>query len=456
MGGRAARPPLAPLPAELIRAKRDGRALSGPEIESFVRGLVDRRWSDAQVAAMAMAICLRGMDEPETVSLTRAMAHSGRVLDWSGACLPGPVVDKHSTGGVGDKVSLVLAPIVAACGAVVPMISGRGLGHTGGTLDKLESLAGYSVRPSPGRLRQVLREAGCAIVGAGPTLAPADRRLYALRDVTATVESEALITASILSKKLAAGLQSLVLDVKVGNGAFCPTLAAARALATRLVRVAEGAGLPATALLTDMSEVLGSTAGNALEVGEAIDLLRGEPGDARLRDVTLALGGAMLASVGLATSEADGRARCADALGRGLAAERFERMVRGLGGPGAACSRDRRRLPRAPVQADVLADRAGHVTAVDTRALGMVVVRLGGGRVVPGDPVDPRVGLAFVAGRGARVGVGDRLARVHAGSRGDLDWAVPAIAAAFRIGLRSGEARTDRVVLDRIGKTELA
>jgi thymidine phosphorylase len=443
----------APLPAEVIGEKRAGRALSDAQIESFVRGLVDRRWSDAQAAALAMAICLRGMDAAETVSLTRAMAHSGRGLDGSGAGLPGPVVDKHSTGGVGDKVSLVLAPVVAACGAVVPMISGHGLGHTGGTLDKLESLPGYAVMPGAGRLRRVLRDAGCAIVGAGPQLAPADRRLYALRDVTATVESVPLITASILSKKLAAGLQSLVLDVKVGNGAFCPTMGSARALATCLVTVAQAVGLPTLALLTDMNEVLGSTAGNALEAGEAIDRLCGEPGDARLRDVTLALGGAMLASVGLAASEADGRARCADALERGLAAEGFERMIRGLGGPGSACGRDRRRRPRAPVQVDVVSERAGQVTDIDTRALRLVVVRLGGGRVRPGDPVDPRAGLSAVVGRGARVGAGDRLARVHAGSRGDLEWAVPAVSAAFRIGPRAAAGSTRRVVLGRIGPT---
>jgi thymidine phosphorylase len=248
------------IPAEVIRVKRDGRALEAAQIDAFVRGLVARTWSEGQVAALAMAIVLRGMTRAECAALTQAMAHSGTVLDWSGARLAGPIVDKHSTGGVGDKVSLVLAPIVAACGAVVPMISGRGLGHTGGTLDKLESLAGYTIAPSRATLVRVLREAGCAIVGASARVAPADRRLYAVRDVTATVESVALITASILSKKLAAGLQGLVMDVKAGNGAFCATPDAARELAASLVGVASGLGLPTRALVTDMNQVLGTTA----------------------------------------------------------------------------------------------------------------------------------------------------------------------------------------------------
>ena len=254
------------LPAEAIALKRDGGKLSAAQITHFVDGLASGGWSDAQAGAMAMAIVLRGMDHAETVQLTRAMTHSGDVLDWRDAALDGPVLDKHSTGGVGDKVSLMLAPIVAACGGVVPMISGRGLGHTGGTLDKLESLPGYNVNPPPELLLKTLREAGCAIVGASASLAPADRRLYAIRDVTATVESLPLITASILSKKLAAGLQGLVLDVKCGSGAFMTTIAQAQALAHSLVTVARGAGLPAQALITDMNQVLGRTAGNALEV----------------------------------------------------------------------------------------------------------------------------------------------------------------------------------------------
>ena len=263
------------LPAEVIRTKRDGGALGAAQIQAFVQGLVDGSWSEGQAAALAMAIVLRGMDRAECVALTLAMTQSGRVLHWGDAGLRGPVVDKHSTGGVGDKVSLVLAPMVAACGGVVPMVSGRALSHTGGTLDKLAALPGYQTQPDHPRLLAVLRSAGCAIVGASDDIAPADRRLYAIRDVTATVESVPLITASILSKKLAAGLGHLVMDVKLGNGAFMADLGAARTLARSLVDVATGAGLPCRALITDMNQVLGRTAGNALEVQESIAFLTG-------------------------------------------------------------------------------------------------------------------------------------------------------------------------------------
>ena len=413
----AAQPPLPaplllPLPQEVIRTKRDGGALSPAQIQAFVRGLVDGSWSDSQTAALAMATLLRGMDRDETVALTRAMQHSGEVLQWQGAGLHGPIVDKHSTGGVGDKVSLMLAPILAACDAVVPMISGRGLGHTGGTLDKLEALPGYNVQPDRATLLATLRRAGCAIVGAGDTLAPADRRLYAIRDVTATVESLPLITASILSKKLAAGLQALVLDVKVGSGAFTPTLAQARELATSLVAVARGAGLPARALITDMNQVLGWTAGNALETREAIAFLTGAAQERRLRALTLALAAEALHLSGLAPTREAGHARAELALTSGAGAERFAMMVAALGGP-TDVLRDAR-LPTAPLQRPVPAPRDGFVTLVDVRALGMAVVALGGGRTRPGDAVDPRVGLASVVALGAPVQSGQPLAWVHA------------------------------------------
>jgi thymidine phosphorylase len=437
-------------PAEVIRDKRDGRPLEAPAVESFVRGLVDRSWSDAQVGALAMAVCLRGMSRAETVALTRAMASSGDVIDWSDARLPGPVVDKHSTGGVGDKVSLVLAPLVAACGAVVPMLSGRGLGHTGGTLDKLESLEGYRIRPSRSRLLRTLREAGCAIFGAGPGLAPADRRLYALRDVTATVESVPLITASILSKKLAAGIPALVLDVKVGSGAFCRTLDEAAALADSLVAVATGAGVATRALLTDMHQPLGLSAGLALEVAESVAFLRGDAREPRLLDLTLELGAEMLQLTGLAPNLATGRARCEQALDSGAAAERFERMVEGLGGPPGLCRRRRPALPRAPVQIEVRAAQAGVVSAIDTRGLGWAVVQLGGGRIQPGDRVDPRVGLAALQPLGARVDAGQPLAVVHAADRADARAAGQAVEAAYRIDpSATAEALAAPVVLGR-------
>jgi thymidine phosphorylase len=420
------------LAAEIIRAKRDGRALDDAQIESFVRGLVDRSWSEGQAAALAMAIVLRGMSRAETVVLTRAMTHSGTVLDWSRARLGGPVLDKHSTGGVGDKVSLVLAPVVAACGGVVPMVSGRGLGHTGGTLDKLESLPGYEVQPHAVRLTRVLRDAGCAIVGASARLAPADRRLYAIRDVTATVESVPLITASILSKKLAGGIAALVIDVKAGNGAFSTGLDEARTLAASLAEVARGAGLPTRALITDMNQVLGTTAGNALEVQEAIDVLTGRAREPRLVSVTLALCAELLQLGGLAPTLAAGEAMAREALDSGRAAERFERMVAGLGGPPNALRRAQ--LPRARWRLEVPAPESGIVDAMDTRAIGLAVIALGGGRQRPGDTVDPRVGLAHVRPLGSRVEAGDPLAVVHASRLAQGEAAVRALVPAFRIG----------------------
>src|SRR5579859_3413833 len=310
------------LVAELIRRKRDGGELSREEIEELVAGITDGSVTDAQVGALAMAIVWRGMTRGERVALTGAMTRSGDVLDWSDAGLSGPVLDKHSTGGVGDKVSLLLAPIVAACGGAVPMISGRGLGHTGGTLDKHESIPRYDLAPDPDRLRGVIDRVGCAIIGQTARLAPADRRLYAIRDATGTVESIPLIVASILSKKLAAGLDALVMDVKVGSGAMLPALDRARELAQAIVEVAAGNGLPTTALLTDMNQVLGRSAGNAVEVRESIDHLTGAASDPRLREVTLALSAELLEQGGIA----DARAQAERALNSGQAAERFASM----------------------------------------------------------------------------------------------------------------------------------
>ena len=419
------------LAAEVIATKRDGGALSALQIDAFVHGLSHGGWSDSQAAAMAMAIWLRGMTRAETVALTRAMTHSGTVLQWADAGLHGPIVDKHSTGGVGDKLSLMLAPMLAACGAVVPMVSGRGLGHTGGTLDKLEALPGYGVDPDHTTLRTTLRSAGCAIVSASAQLAPADRRLYAIRDVTATVESVPLITASILSKKLAAGLQALVLDVKVGSGAFTPTLAQARELAQSLVAVAGGAGLPTRALITDMNQVLGRTAGNALEVREAIDFLTGADQEPRQLEVTLALCAELLQLAGLAADTAQGRLMAQRALASGAAAERFARMVALLGGP-ADVLQDAA-LPSAPVQCAVPALRSGWVGRIDVRALGLAVVALGGGRSRPGEAVDPRVGLSAVLALGAAVQAGETLALVHAADADAAALALRAVQAAMHI-----------------------
>ena len=421
------------LAQEIIRHKRDGAALSPAQIAAFVAGLSRGDWSDAQAAAMAMAILLRGMTDIEAQGLTDAMAHSGEVLDWSQAGLNGPVLDKHSTGGVGDKVSLMLAPMLAACGAVVPMISGRGLGHTGGTLDKLEALPGYRVDADHAEVLATLRAAGCAIVSASATLAPADRRLYAIRDVTATVDSVPLITASILSKKLAAGLGSLVLDVKCGNGAIATTLEQARALARSLVDVAKRAGLPTVALISDMNQVLGDHAGNALEVREAVDFLTGTRREPRLLKLTLELGAEVLVLAGLDASVEAARKRLAAALYHGHAAERFAQMVAARGGP-CDVLRDAA-LPQAPVQRAVPAPGSGYVATVDTRALGLAVVELGGGRRRGGDVVDPRVGLAFCRPIGAAVHSGDALAVVHAADDASADAAVRAVLAAYHVGI---------------------
>ncbi|MBB3935887.1 thymidine phosphorylase [Aureimonas phyllosphaerae] len=434
------------LPQEIIRQKRDGRALSADEIAAFVSGVADGRVSEGQIAAFAMAVFLRGMDAGETVALTRAMRDSGEVLDWSD--LPGPVLDKHSTGGVGDNVSLMLAPILAACGAFVPMISGRGLGHTGGTLDKLEAIPGYSVTPDGDTLRRALREAGCAIVGPSVRLAPADGRIYAVRDTTATVESIPLITASILSKKLASGVDTLVLDVKTGSGAFMAAADDARALMRSLVEVARGAGLRCTALLTGMDEPLARDAGNALEIANAIRFLTGRGRDARLQAVTLALAGEVLAAGGLIGTATDGEAMARAALEDGRAAERFARMVALLGGPSDIVENPSRSLAKAHVLREVRATRAGTVAAIDTRALGLAVVELGGGRTRPGDPVDPSVGLAAIVPLGTTLVRGDPLCVVHARDEASADRAAARVESAVRLA----EAGTSSAaVIERFG-----
>ncbi len=421
---------------EIIRRKRDGGALSAAEIEFMVRGLTDGSLSEGQVAAFAMAVFFRGMTRDERVVLTRAMTRSGRVLDWRDAGLPGPAVDKHSTGGVGDKVSLMLAPIVAACGGAVPMISGRGLGHTGGTADKLDSIPGYATTPDIARFRTVVAEVGCAIIGPTVELAPADRRLYAIRDVTSTVESIPLITASILSKKLAAGLDALVMDVKFGSGAFMPALEDAADLARSIVDVANGAGLPTMALLTDMNQVLGTTAGHALEVWEAIDYLTGAARDPRLHELTSALSAELLVRAGLARDQDEARARVDGALASGEAAERFRGMVASLGGPRDLVAKPDRHLPTAPEQTPVLAESAGYVTQMDVRAIGLTVMALGGGRRRADDVIDPAVGLSAVCGLGTEIDRTRPLAIVHGRSRADANRAAAMLRAAITIGDR--------------------
>ena len=423
------------LTAELIRRKRDGGELTADEIEFLVAGITDGSVSDAQVGALAMAILLRGMTADERIALTGAKTRSGDVLDWSDANLPGPALDKHSTGGVGDKVSLLLAPVVAACGGAVPMISGRGLGHTGGTLDKLESIPGYDTGPDLEAFRQAVQRAGCAIVGQTAELAPADRRLYAIRDATGTVESIHLIVASILSKKLAAGLDALVMDVKVGSGAFMPTMEGARELAKAIVEVARGNGLPTSALITDMDRVLGRAAGNAVEVRESIAGLTGEALDDRLREMTLALSAELLVLGGVEDDAQAARSAAERALDSGAAAERFAAMVAELGGPSDLLEAPERHLPKAAVRLEVEPASAGVVERVDVRAVGLAVVALGGGRVRESDPVDHSVGLTEVAAPGERVGPGERpLAVVHAADESAAERAAGAVREAYVLG----------------------
>jgi thymidine phosphorylase len=419
------------LPQEIIRRKRDGHVLAASEIAEFIAGLTSGAVTDAQAAAFAMAVFLNGMRREEAVALTLAMRDSGEVLDWSD--MPGPVTDKHSTGGIGDNVSLMLAPVVAACGAYVPMISGRGLGHTGGTLDKLDSIPGYRTQPDTETFRRVVRSVGCAIIGQTASLAPADKRLYAVRDVTATVESIPLITASILSKKLAAGLRSLVLDVKVGNGAFMERPRDAAALAKSLVEVANGAGLRTSALITGMNEPLASAAGNAVEIANAVDFLTGAHRNPRLEKVTLALAAEMLLVSGLAGSQAEGMRLARQALDSGAAAERFGRMVHGLGGPADFMERLHDHLPRARVEHAVVAPQDGYVGSIETRAIGIAVVVLGGGRARAEDGIDHAVGVTRLLPVGAEVRAGEPIALVHARSPEDAGQAARRILSAYAI-----------------------
>ncbi len=422
---------MAYLPQELIAKKRDGATLTGEEITFLVDGMTTGAVTDAQISSFAMAVFFQGMEMDERVALTLAMRDSGDVLDWSH--LDGPILDKHSTGGVGDNLSLMLAPIVAACGGFVPMISGRGLGHTGGTLDKMDSIPGYQTQPDNVLFRSVTEACGCAVIGQTASLAPADKRFYGIRDVTATVESIDLITASILSKKLAAGLDGLVLDVKSGSGAFMPTYEQSEALAESLVAVANGAGTKTSALLTDMNEVLGHAAGNAVEVATAVEFLTGAAQDPRVREITLALCADMLVLGGLA-SQQDSLAKVADALDSGRAAERFQHMVALLGGPADFAEDYQAHLPSPPITVDVPAPTGGAVASMDTRQIGLAVVALGGGRTNPADPIDHAVGLTHIVDVGQSIAAGDPLAQVLARDDATAQEAVRRVTAAIEIG----------------------
>jgi thymidine phosphorylase len=415
----------------IIAQVRDGHAPSAEALAWFAAGLANGEVTDAQAGAFAMAVLLRGLGDEGRVALTRAMRDSGRVLTWD---LAGPVLDKHSTGGIGDCTSLLLAPALAVCGAYVPMISGRGLGHTGGTLDKLESIPGFRTGLTEDQVRRQMAGVHCAIVAASADLAPADRRLYAVRDVTGTVESIDLITASILSKKLAAGLEGLVLDVKCGSGAFMKTPEQAEALARALVDTAQGAGCMTSALITDMSQPLATAAGNALEVIEVMETLTGTSVNAALWDLTCALGGEALALGGLAADADDGAGRIAQALESGAAAEVFGRMVAAQGGPADFVERWPDRLPAAPVVREAPALDDGYIARIDGESLGHAVVHLGGGRLREGDRIHPAVGLSDLIGLGDEIGAGVPLGMVHAASEDAAEVAIRAVQAAYVVG----------------------
>ena len=430
----------------IIARIRDGAVPSADDLKWFAAGLASGAVTDAQAGAFAMAVLLKGLGEAGRVALTTAMRDSGQVLHWD---LPGPVIDKHSTGGLGDCVSLMLVPALAACGAFVPMISGRGLGHTGGTLDKLEAIPGFRSAVSEDQLRRQVKEIRCAIVSASTEIAPADRRLYAIRDVTGTVESIDLITASILSKKLAAGLEALVLDVKCGSGAFMKTLAEAEALARALVSTAQGAGCMTAALITDMSQPLATAAGNALEVTEVMETLTGTSVNAALWDITVALGGEALALGGIADDALDGEGRIAQALESGAAADAFGRMIAAQGGPADFVDRWPDRLPAATVIREVPCPAQGFVQRIDGEALGLAVVRLGGGRQREGDRINPSVGLSDLAGICEEIGPGDPLCMVHAATEAQAEEAIRTVQGAYILGPDLPE--DPALVLKRIG-----
>ena len=434
------------LAQEIIRKKRDGHALSDEEIRFFINGIRDNTISEGQIAALAMTIFFHDMTMPERVSLTMAMRDSGTVLDWKSLQLNGPIVDKHSTGGVGDVTSLMLGPMVAACGGYIPMISvkiakmsGRGLGHTGGTLDKLEAIPGFDIFPDDARFREIIKDVGVAIIGQTSSLAPADKRFYATRDITATVDSIPLITGSILAKKLAEGLDALVMDVKVGSGAFMPTYELSEALAEAIVGVANGAGVRTTALLTDMNQVLASSAGNAVEVREAVQFLTGEYRNPRLLDVTMALCVEMLISGNLAKDDAEARAKLQAVLDNGKAAEIFGRMVAAQKGPTDFVENYAKYLPTAMLSKAVYADTEGFVSAMDTRALGMAVVSMGGGRRQASDTIDYSVGFSDMARLGDSVDGQRPLAVIHAKDEASWQEAAKAVKAAISLDDKAPE-----------------
>ena len=419
------------LPQEIIRKKRDGHPLSDSEIQYYIEGIANGSVSESHIAAFCMAVIFKGMSVEETFSLTDQMVKSGDKLNWKD--LDGPVVDKHSTGGVGDKVSLMLAPIVASCGIYNPMISGRGLGHTGGTLDKLESIPEYNTTPDNSLFHSVVKNVGCAIIGQTANLAPADKVIYGVRDVTATVESVPLITASILSKKVAAGLDGLVMDIKTGNGAFAENLDFARNVGNSIIQVAKQFGMKTSAMITDMNQPLGDTIGNALEIKEVIDYLTGVRLESRLHEVVLALAAEMLVVAGLVDSTDEGIQKAKDVLDNGHAAETFEKMVSELGGLNDILKNSDSHFKSASVVKPIPASQSGYVSEIDTRAVGLAVVELGGGRKKASDSIDHSVGFTHVLGLGEKVEAGQALGYVHAQNEDQANLSIQMVNDAYSI-----------------------
>lgn len=418
-------------PQEIIRKKRDKHSLDNKEISFFIQGVTSGTIADSQTASLTMAIYLNGMNAEETASLAMSMRDSGDILSWHN--LDAPVVDKHSSGGVGDKVSLMLAPMLAACGAYVPMISGRGLGHTGGTLDKFDSIPGYQTLPDNNLFRKTVKNVGCAIIGQTGNLAPADKKIYAIRDVCATVESIPLITASILSKKLAAGLEYLVMDLKCGNGAFMNDLSSARELAHSITSVAQLAGTPTTAILTDMNQVLGKTVGNALEMKEAIEYLQGKNIDSRLHTITIELCARLLLESKLCSTKDEAINKLQNVLDKGFALEKFAQMISALGGPIDFVEKYQTYLPQSKINKAVYAPHSGYVSAMQTRNIGMSIIGLKGGRTHPDQKLDYATGFSEFCQLGTYVDTKTPLAIVHAQTEEDYAKAAAEIQQAVTI-----------------------
>lgn len=435
-------------PQEFIRKQRDGEPLPDEEIVWFINGIADGSVTEGQIGAFTMAVFQRGMSGGELITLTKAMRDSGKKLTWD---LSGPILDKHSTGGVGDLVSLVLAPLLASCGGYVPMIAGRGLGHTGGTLDKLESIPGYNTTPDNELFRKVVSEVGCAIIGQTGELAPADGRIYAVRDVTATIESVSLIASSIISKKLAAGIKNLVLDVKAGNGAFMTKFSDARRLAVKLSDLGRACGMKVTSLVTDMSQPLADSAGNALEVRETIEFLKGESKNERLRDVITSLAEEALMNSNLVKDNTDAKQKIRNSLDSGQAAEYFSRMVAALGGPKDLLENPDKHLPEAKTIMPVLAKQSGYVHSINTRLIGEAINRIGGGRTRTDQSIDHSVGFTEIVHIADKVEKGQPLAMVHAANEKDWQSAAWRLESAYSIA--SSSINPNDAVLDTVRPT---